>query len=157
MFFTALPVWANLLILAVLLVVKYFAINAIEKTTYYTSRMASGVGWMAANNIIAGLNAVVTFLILLIPAGLAWSIILGIGDGLLHWLIGYWKVKKMWPKISASNVADGEAYAKKAAGWVMAIHASSYLTLASYVTSYLTSHPAVLTKILTALHLSAFA
>lgn len=124
MLFTHLPFWAILVVLACLLLGKGWAIGQIEKTDFYTDRI-TGKGWMALTNIIAGLNGLVTFALLLLPAGFFWAVTLGLADTAVHWLVGYWKVKKMWPKVDAGNLADGEAFLSKASKWVAALHGTT--------------------------------
>lgn len=152
MLFSLLPAWAVIVVLALILVAKYWVINRIEKTPYYHAQV-DGKGWMAMTNIIAGLNAIVTAALLLLPAGLFWAITLGLVDGIVHWLVGYWKVKKMWPKIDAGNIADGQAYLKKASKWVLALHGASYVSIATYVVDFVTKHPEWYQPLLKLVHL----
>lgn len=140
MLFAHLPVWGTIVVLVLLLLAKGWAIGRIEKTAYYHDRV-TGKGWMAVTNIIAGLNGLVTFALLLLPAGLFWAITLAIVDAAVHWLVGYWKVKKMWPKVDAGNIADGQAFLAKVGKWILTLHSATYLSIASWAVDLSTQHP----------------
>lgn len=140
MIFSHLPWWANIIALAVILVVKYAIIQGIERTPAYTNRMGSGKGWMAVNNVVAGLNAAVTLAILFFLCSFFWAFVLAVVDGAIHWLIGYWKVKKMFPKISKGNVQTAIVWWKQAKTWIAGMHLASYIGIASWVVEFVSSH-----------------
>lgn len=148
MFFSFLPAWANFAFLAVLLIAKYFLIGQIEKTQYYIDRM-TGKGWMAATNVMAGLNGLVTALVLLIPAGLHWAIVFAVIDAAIHWLIGYYKHKKMLPHIDAGNIETAKTWLSQAWTWVSTIHAASYVSIATSIFTFVQQHPTALSQVLT--------
>lgn len=153
MLFSLMPAWAVIVVLALVLLGKSWVIGRIEKTPFYHDRMV-GKGWMAVTNVIAGLNGLVTAALLLIPAGLFWAIVLGIVDAAIHWLVGYWKVKKMWPRVDAGNIAEGKELLTKAGKWVLALHGASYLSISAYVVDFVSKHPEWTSQLLALLHLS---
>lgn len=153
MFFAHLPIWANFIILALALVAGYFVVNRIEKTTWYANLLA-GKHWMAMLNIVSGLHAVVTAGLLFVFAGFFWSIVLGIGDGALHWVVGYWKLKKAMPKVDDGNIQDAEAFLGKIWKWIAALHVSSYVGLATYVIDYVQQHPETFKAVLAYFHIT---
>lgn len=129
MFLSILPFWGLVAVLAVLFLVKHFAVAAIEKTQYYLSRV-QGQHWMGALNTVAGLNALCTAAILFLPVGLMWALTLAFCDLAVHWLVGYWKIKHKLPTVSSGNVAT-------AFSWLSLIHGSTYLSIITAVVKFL--------------------
>jgi hypothetical protein len=134
MFISSWPWWANALILAAIPVLKWFAIKYVEKSSWFT-KLSAGKSWMATANITALLNAAVTFAILFLPAGLIWAFLLGILDGVVHWLIAYWQRKKALPTVSAGNISTAEAWWTDIKSWFSALPLSTYLSIGGWVAS----------------------
>lgn len=155
MLFSHLPWWANIIALAVILVIKYFIIGFIEKSPAYQTRMSTGKGWMAINNVEAGLNGIVTAAILFFLGSLFWALALGILDAAIHWLVGYWKVKKMFPKISDKNIATAQGWFTSAKTWIATLHIASYAGIASWVVEYATGHANTWSTLLSIFHAAA--
>lgn len=134
------PFWANIILIAVLLLAKYFILDRVTKTMYYTNAV-KGKGWMATLNISAGVNALVTAIVFVFAVHLPWAILLGVADFAIHWLIGYWRIKKHWPVISSGNVTEAKGWVTSAWKWVTTIQVASYVSMASWVLDFVDKHP----------------
>ena len=153
MLLSFLPAWGAIAALAIVLIAKYFLIAKIEKSPFYAAQV-TGKGWMATLLIISGLNAIVTGALLLLVTGLFWAVVITILDFALHFLTGYYKIKKALPKIDAGNVDEAKSWFASATKWIAALHGTSYISIAVYVYDFVAKHPEWATKALAFLHLS---
>jgi hypothetical protein len=147
MFDSQWPWWANLIALAIILFVKHLIVQRIENTAAYKAKMSQGQGWMAFLNVISGLNGILTFLIFLIPVGLVWAIVYGLIDVAVHWLLGYYKIKKQLPTVSAGNVTTAKGWFGDILSWYQSLSGVSYLSMAASAIGLLSGKGSLLTTV----------
>ena len=141
-------IWGNILALFIILVLKHFLVGLIEKSPIYKAKMSQGQGWMAFLNVTAGLNAILTFLIFLIPVGRLWAIVYALVDFGIHWLFGYYRVKGQLPTISEGNVATAVGWLTKLGKWYSSINSASFLGMAASAVTLLQSKGSIATDVL---------
>jgi hypothetical protein len=149
MFDTNWSILGNILALFLILIVKHFLVGLIENTSAYKAKMSQGQGWMAFLNVTAGLNAVLTFLIFLIPVGRLWALAYAVIDFAIHWLFGYYRAKGKLPTVSAGNLQTAEGWLSKLSNWYGSINSASFLGMAASAVTLLQSKGSIVTDLLT--------
>jgi len=130
MLFSQMPWWLVAVFLVICFVVKHFAAEKVEQSSWYKERVAER-SFMGALNVVSLLNGVLTFLIFLLFAGFWWSLVLGLIDLVLHWCTGYYKAKKKLPEFSKEKLLSA---------WnaIRALHATAYAGFIVWATDMLT-------------------
>ena len=150
MFVHGWPVWANFVILALILVAKWLLIKWVEKSPFYTTKMV-GKTWLATAAVVAGLNAIVTFLLLFMFVGTGWALVLGLIDGAVHWLVTYYQRKKKLPTISLSNAAVATTWWTDIKSWFSALPLTTELSIAGWVTTFGLGHSTSISSLFSAI------
>lgn len=128
------PVWANFLILVLILAAKWLAVKWIEKTPGVASYF-SGKGWAGTAILNAGLNAAATFVIFWLLATTKWAIVFAVIDFAINYLVSYYQQKGKLPSVTTSKVASVSTWWDDVKSWFTALPVASYITMASTVIS----------------------
>lgn len=134
MFVHAWPVWANFVLLVAILAGKWLGVKYLEKTPGIQGFFV-GKGWAATANLNAGLNAVATFVIFLLLAGLKWAIVFALIDFAINYLMSYYQQRHKLPTLTTSNVSTAQGWWADVKSWFAGLNLASYLTMASTVVS----------------------
>lgn len=148
MFDASWPIWGNILALFIVLLVKHFLVELIQKTPAYSQAMAKGQGWMAFLNVNSGLNAILTFLIFVIPAGRFWAVVYAVIDFLVHFIFGYYRAKGRLPTISQGNLVTAKGWLTSLGKWYTGINSASYLGMAGAAVTLISGKGSLLTDVL---------
>lgn len=134
MFVHAWPVWANFVLLVVILAVKWLGIKYLEKTQGIQSLFA-GKGWAATAILNAGLNALATFVVFFLLAGLKWALLFTVIDFIINYLTSYFQQHKKLPTLTTAKVSTAEGWWADVKSWFAGLNLVSYLSMASSMIS----------------------
>jgi hypothetical protein len=134
MFVHAWPIWANFVLLVAILAGKWLAVKYLEKTQGVQGLFA-GKGWAATAVLNAGLNAIATFVIFFLLAGLKWAIVFALIDFAINYLTSYYQQRKKLPTLTTAKVSTAQGWWADVKSWFAGLNLASYLTMASTVVS----------------------
>lgn len=150
MLIQSLPVWIVLIGILVILIGKWYLITKFLEMPGSKAYLATK-SWIASATIVAGGNAIITFLVISFVAGMGWGVVCGLLDGVIHWTLTYFHKRGRLPILTAGNVLQAEGWIGSIKSWLTGIPIATYLGISAFSSTFGLSHPSSITSLLSML------